>query len=49
MAGGIAGLILQRKHMKFSERLLGAIVGGPARDKVVKKIPDRPGCPGSHP
>ena len=49
MAGGIAGLILQRKHMKFSERLLGAIMGGPARDKVVKKMPDRQGRRGSHP
>ena len=30
-------------------KLLGAIMGGPARDEVMKKIPGRQGRPGPHP
>ena len=29
--------------------LPGAVMGGPARDEVMKKIPGRQGCPGPHP
>ena len=29
--------------------LLGAIMGGPTRDEVMKKIPGRQGHPGPHP
>ena len=34
--------------IQFSH-LPGAIMGGPTRDEVMKKIPGRQGCPGPHP
>ena len=38
-----------RQMLKENYRLPGAIMGGPARDEVMKKIPGRQGRPGSHP
>ena len=34
---------------KLGGLLSGAVMGGPARDEVMKKIPGRQGRPGPHP
>ena len=38
-----------RPHSEGYSLMLGAIMGGPARDEVMKKIPGRQGRPGPHP